>query len=57
MNKEEQKHGHDKPVLPLTINGKQFEWNFQYINGTEIRKLGNIPPEEDIFSPLKSRGR
>jgi hypothetical protein len=53
MKKEEQKNEHGKHVLQLTINGKQYEWPQQYITGAEIRKLGNIPPNEDVFLAIK----
>lgn len=44
---------HGKPFLQLTIDGKQFEWHQQYITGAEIRKLGSIPPEDEIFLAIK----
>lgn len=44
---------HGKNVLPLTINGKQYVWHQEYITGAEIRKLGNISPQEDIFLAIK----
>lgn len=44
---------HGKHVLKLTINGKQYEWHHEYITGAEIRKLDNIPPEEEIFLAIK----
>lgn len=44
---------HDKRVLYLTINGKQYEWHQEYITGAEIRKLGNIPNEDEIFLAVK----
>lgn len=53
MKKEEQKNEHGKHVLQLAINGKQYEWPQQYITGAEIRKLGNIPPNEDVFLAIK----
>lgn len=53
MKKEEQKSEHGKHVLQLTINGKQHEWPQQYITGAEIRKLGNIPPDDDVFLAIK----
>jgi hypothetical protein len=53
MKKEEQKNEHGKHVLQLTINGKQYEWHHEYISGSEIRKLGNIPPEEELFLAIK----
>ncbi len=53
MNLEEQDYEHGKHVLQLTINGKQYEWPQQYLTGAEIRKLGNIPPDDDIFLAIK----
>lgn len=44
---------HDKPVLFLTINGKQYEWHQQYITGAEIRELGKIPHNDEIFLAVK----
>lgn len=44
---------HGKRVLELTINGKKHEWNQQYIIGAEIRRLGNIPPYDEIFLAVK----
>lgn len=44
---------HGKPVLELTINGKQIEWNQEYITGAEIRKLGSIPPDDEIFLAIR----
>lgn len=50
---ENQALEHDKHVLHLTINGKQYKWHQQYITGAELRKLGNIPQEEEIFLAVK----
>jgi len=44
---------HGKRVLELTINGKKYEWNQQYITGAEIRSLGNIPHDDKIFLAVK----
>jgi len=44
---------HGKKVLPLAINGKEFEWPLEYITGAEIRKLGNIPADDEIFLAIK----
>lgn len=40
---------HGKPVFQLTINGKLYEWHHPIITGAEIRNLGNIPLEDEIF--------
>lgn len=52
-NDKNQEHEHPKRVLHLTINAKQYEWNQEYITGAEIRKLGSISPEDEIFLAIK----
>ena len=42
-----------KNVLWLTINDKKFKWYEQYITGKEVRKLGNIPLEDDLFLSIQ----
>lgn len=42
-----------KEVLPLTINGKKYEWQQEYVTGAEIKKLGNIDAEDEIFLAIK----
>lgn len=56
MKEEKEKKStseHERRVLHLTINGNQYEWHQQYIIGAEIRRLGNIPSEEQIFLAVK----
>jgi hypothetical protein len=56
MKEEKEKNPqgeHGKRVLELTINGKKYEWNQQYITGSEIRRLGNIPHDDEIFLAIK----
>lgn len=43
----------DKKVLNLVINSKEYEWFRQYITGAEIRKLGDISAEDEIFLKIK----
>lgn len=43
----------DKKTLHLTINGKSYEWHQEYITGAEIKKLGGIPAEDEIFLAIK----
>lgn len=43
----------NKQVLHLTIDGKQYEWHSQYITGAEVKKLGNIPVECELFLAIK----
>jgi hypothetical protein len=51
MKKENQENC--KQVLHLKINGRHYEWPRQYILGAEIRNLGNIPAEEEIYLKIK----
>lgn len=48
-----QEHEHGKHVLQLTINSKHYEWKHKYITGAQIRKLGNIPHDDEIFLVIK----
>lgn len=52
-NEKSKNQEHGRPVLHLTINGQRFEWPEQYITGAEIRRLGNIPAENEIFLSIK----
>lgn len=40
-------------VLHLAINGKKYEWHQEFISGAEVRQLGNIPAEDEIFLAIK----
>ena len=48
-----QKNDHGKNILQLTINGKKYEWHQEYISGAEVRKLGSILEEDEIFLAIK----
>ena len=50
---ETQNEEHGRAPLQLTINDKQYEWRQEYITGAEIRKLGSIPAEDEIFLAIK----
>ena len=43
----------EKKALNLIINGKHYEWHQQYITGAEVRNLGSIPQEDEIFLAIK----
>ena len=51
FTKTGQEHGNK--VLKLIINDKEYEWHEEYITGTEIRKLGNIPAADEIFLAIR----
>src|SRR5690606_32286370 len=38
-----------KPDFQLSINGKLYVWNHPNITGTEIKSIGGIPLEDEIF--------
>ena len=38
-----------KKKLHFTINGTLYTWYKQYIRGIQIRQLGNIPAEDEIY--------
>jgi hypothetical protein len=40
---------HADHVLHLTVNENKYKWHQQYITGLEIKKLANIPLEDDLF--------
>lgn len=42
-----------KSSLKLTINGKHYEHHAQFISGAEVRNLGQIPKEDEIFLGIK----
>lgn len=44
---------HGKSVLHFTLNEKRHEWHHEYITGAELRKLGNIPADDEIFLAIK----
>ncbi|MDD5569659.1 MAG: multiubiquitin domain-containing protein [Bacteroidales bacterium] len=46
-------HNEKLPALKLIIDGKHYEWHQQYITGAEVRRLGNIPREDEIFLKIK----
>jgi hypothetical protein len=56
MTKESDKNQNPEQgnhVLQLIINDKHFEWNQEYISGAEIRNLGKIPADDEIFLSIK----
>ncbi|MHA3788273.1 multiubiquitin domain-containing protein [Flavobacterium hauense] len=42
-----------KKKLEFFINDKPFTWYKQYIRGLQIRELGSIPADDEIFLDLK----
>jgi uncharacterized protein YxjI len=39
--------------LLFTVNGKQFEWKDQFVLGSEVKKLANISPEEELYLSIQ----
>jgi len=42
-----------KKKLLFTINKKEYTWYKQYIRGAQIRELGNISPDDDIYLAIE----
>ena len=45
-------HSHQEggaPTIELVIDSKRYSWNQQYITGRQIRELGKIPDDCDLF--------
>ena len=51
--KDSQNKEHGQHVLRFTIQGKEFEWHDQYITGAEIKKIGDISLESEIYLSVK----
>ena len=45
--------GHASHVLNFQINGKHYQWHEQYITGAQLRQLGKIKKDDDIFLVIK----
>lgn len=50
---KEKNEGHGNMMLHLSINDKRYEWHQEYITGADIRRMGNIPTEDEIFLAIK----
>lgn len=42
-----------KKKLPFSINGKSYVWYRQHISGAEIREVGEVSAEDDLFLDIK----
>jgi hypothetical protein len=46
---QQEGHSDGDNKLPLTIQGKQFKWDEQYITGAQIKELGQLPGDSELF--------
>lgn len=54
MSADNLKHnGPEGRSLILTIEGNQYQWNEQYITGAQIKKLGNLPDNAEVYLSVK----
>ena len=53
LNEKKDHAGHGKNVLQFTFDEKEYSWTKQYISGSEIRKLCNVPQGFDILLAIK----
>lgn len=51
---DHQKKDQAKTTWDLIINNEKYDWHKENITGAEIRQLGNIPVEDEIFLALKT---
>jgi hypothetical protein len=42
-----------KEKLPLVIEGKNYEWAEQYITGIEVKTLGGLPTDSELYLTIK----
>jgi hypothetical protein len=40
-------------TLKLIIDGHPYTWAHQYITGEEVKKLGNLPLESDLYLSIR----
>lgn len=52
-HKEKDPSGHEKKHLNFKINGKMFKFLEQYITGSEIKKMGSISSEDELYLAIK----
>jgi hypothetical protein len=53
LARPEIEHFYFRNILLLIINGKQYVWDKEYITGAEIKKLGAIPDQDELFLAIK----
>jgi len=53
LARPEIEHFYTKNILLLLINGKQYHYDKQYILGEQIKALGKIPLEDDLFLSIR----
>lgn len=50
---ENKDHHEVEHRLNLKVNGKKYSWPDQYIIGSEVRELAEIPEDDEIFLKIK----
>lgn len=53
LARPEIEHFYFKNVLLLTINGKEFVWEKQYITGKQVKDLGGISLDDELFLSIR----
>jgi hypothetical protein len=53
LARPEMEYFYVKRKLKFTINKISFEWHKQYITGEQIRKLGQIDPEHELYLKIE----
>ncbi|RYE27487.1 MAG: hypothetical protein EOP45_01065 [Sphingobacteriaceae bacterium] len=53
LARPEIEHFYFKNILLLTINGKEYSWDKEYITGAELKKIAGIPEADELFLSIK----
>lgn len=53
LARPEIEHFYFKNILLLTINGKEFVWDKQYIIGNQVRELGGISLTDELYLAIR----
>jgi hypothetical protein len=46
-------HFYFKNILLLIIDGKEYSWDKEYISGAQIKQLGHVPMEDELFLSIR----
>lgn len=44
-----------RPLLKFKIDGKLVNWNVQYITGLQLKAIGSIPSDSEIYLKIKDK--
>ncbi|MBL7894531.1 MAG: multiubiquitin domain-containing protein [Bacteroidia bacterium] len=53
MSTQKDKGHENGKKLHLIIDGKHYDWSEQYITGAQVKELGKIPKENEVYLSIK----